>query len=498
MRRVRSVWGILAALALVSVTTRARAGGNEYNGAGTRAAGRGGAFAARADDPMALQLNPALMSDLTGVQLLLNLNLGFSQSCQARPGSYGDPGRTQGEPTRFAPGWETNPFPEVCNETPFSPGASLAATFQLAEGLTLGVGVLTPYASGMKQFGAEDGTVAGGTLPAPNRYNLVSQNLFQIFPSVGVGYRVAPWLALGATFQWGITNIRYTNYGSSSSGGEDPALDIRTALAVNDYFTPAVIASAAVRPMRGLDVMVGFRYLDDVKAGGTLTLRAHDFDDPAERNATTVVDGVRLLAQQSSAITFGVRYGHARSGAAGEGVSEAVHDRMSTELFDIELDAVYELHNRVKEYVVSIPRDATADVPASGVSSAPLPDQIRLPHNWQNQLSLRLGGDWNVLPGRLALRLGGAYETSGVDPRYVQLDFINGERISVHGGATVRFGQLDLSLAYLHIFQTDIVSTATDTVGLPQSALSDAGAIVNQGTFTGSFDVLSLGASYRF
>jgi long-subunit fatty acid transport protein len=498
MRRVRSVLGILAALSLVSVTTRARAGGNEYNGAGTRAAGRGGAFAARADDPMALQLNPALLSDLTGVQLMLNANVGLYESCQRRPGSYGDPGRTQGEPTRFAPGWETNPFPEVCNETPFSPGASLAATFELASGLTLGVGLLTPYAAGTKRFGAEDGTVAGGTLPAPNRYNLVSQNLFQIFPSVGVGYRVAPWLALGATFQWGITNIRYANYGSSSSGGEDPALDIRTALAVNDYFTPAVIASAALRPMRGLDVMVGFRYLDNVKAGGTLTLRAHDFDDPAERNATTVVDGVRLLAQQSSAITFGVRYGHARSRAAGEAASEAVHDRMSTELFDIELDAVYELHNRVKDYVVTIPRDATADVPASGVSSAPLPDQIRLPHNWQNQLSLRLGGDWNVLPGKLALRLGGAYETSGVDPRYVQLDFINGERISVHGGATLRLGQLDLSLAYLHILQADIVSTATDTVGLPQSALSDAGAIVNQGTYTAGFNVFSLGATYRF
>ncbi len=498
MRRVRWFVGMFAALSLVSVASGARAGGLEYNGAGTRAAGRGGAFSARADDPMALQLNPALLSDLTGVQLMLNANVGLFNACQSRPGSYGDPGRTQGEPTRFAPGWEGNAFPEVCNETPFSPGASLVATFPVAEGLTIGVGVLTPYAAGATRFGTADGTVAGGTLPSPARYNLVQQNLLQIFPSVGVGYRVTPWLAFGATLQWGLTSISYTNYGTSSSAGEDPALDIRTDLAVTDSFTPAAIASVAVRPMDGLDLMLGFRYVDDVRARGTLTIGAHDFDEAANRNASTVVDGVRLVAQQTAALTFGARYGHPRGTAPAQAAGGAVADRMTTELFDVELNAVYEFNNRVTDYVVSLPPAAVADVPASGLTTAPLPNTIRLAHNWLNQLSLRLGGDYNVLPGKLALRVGAAYETSGVDPRFVQLDFLPGERISVHGGATLRLGQLDLSLAYLHIFQADITSTATATEGLAQVGLEGEGAIINQGTFSARFDVVSLGATYRF
>ena len=505
MRRARIVIGMFAVLSIAFATSNARAGGLEYNGAGTRAAGRGGAFAARADDPMALQLNPALLADLGGTQLMLNANLALYNACVRRPGTYQN---TSAETTIFPTGWDGASFPEVCNDLPIAPGASLVATFHLADGLTLGAGVLTPYAAGAIRFGALDGTVANGTLPSPARYNLIQQNLLQVFPSVGVGYRVTPWLAVGATLQWGLTHISYTN-NAAAIPGESPGQDLRADITVADYFTPAIIGSVALRPLPSLDFMLGFRWVDDVKARGTVDITAFVFDDPTARTASTSLENVRLVAPQTGAISFGARYGHQRHSSApitdsAQGTLRGeTYDRMNTEVFDVEFDAVYELNNRVSEFVVTLPPPAEADIP--GVSpTTGLPNPIHLAHHWNNQLSLRLGGDYNVLPGTLAVRAGVSYETSGVDTRYVQLDFIPGERIGVGGGATLRLGKLDLSLAYQHIFQADITSTATapsglaaDADGLRQIALGD-GQVINQGTYTAKFDVFSLGATYRF
>jgi len=253
--------------------------------------------------------------------------------------------------------------------------------------------------------------------------------------------------------------------------------------------------------------MLGFRYVDDVRGRGTVTINALDFDDPAADNLTTTLDNVRLVAPQNSAITFGARYGHRRHGTGTllndttqQSLRGATFDRMNTELFDVEVDVVYELNDRVTDFVVTLPPGSAANVPGIGV--APLPNVIRLGHNWKNQLSVRLGGDINVIPGTLALRLGGSYETSGVNTDYAQLDFVPGERISVSAGATLRLGKIDISLAYLHIFQGDITSTAragigAEGVGLRQIA-STEGDVINQGTFSAQFDVFSLGANYHF
>jgi long-chain fatty acid transport protein len=522
--------GMFVSLCIAFAASSAQAGGLEYNGAGTRAAGRGGAFSARADDPMALQLNPALLADLGGTQVMLNLNVALYNSCVQRPGTYvGDDRSTYAFPDNS---WIDQPYPEVCNDSPISPGASLVATFQLTDRLTLGVGVLTPYAAGAARFGGADGTVANGTMPSPVRYNMVSQNLLQIFPSVGVGYRLTPWLALGATLQWGITHISYLNYGAAVPG-EEPAEDLRAEINVQDNFTPAFIGSVALRPTPSLDFMLGFRWVDNVGARGTVQIDSRAFDDPAAPNTVRLLENVRLLAPQTGAISFGARYGHRRAAAQApaevptaddptpspsepsapsadnntglvapapssdpqEPPAAEAGDRIDTEVFDVEFDVVYELNNRVNDFVVTLPPNPTIDLPGVGVS--PLPTPIRLGHKWKNQWSLRLGGDYNVIPGTLALRAGASFETSGVNTDYVQLDFIPGQRVSVGGGATLRLGKIDVSLAYLHIFQDEIKSTATSTTGLRQIALG-VGNVINQGTYTASFDVFSLGATYRF
>ena len=67
MRSVVVCIALLLALCVVPET--ALAGGFEVPAAGAHSLGRGGAWSARADDPMALLYNPANLTELRGVQL---------------------------------------------------------------------------------------------------------------------------------------------------------------------------------------------------------------------------------------------------------------------------------------------------------------------------------------------------------------------------------------------------------------------------------------------
>ena len=86
----RAAPALALALASIVAPNLAHAGGFEYSAAGTRALGRGGAFMARADDPLALRYNPAGLAFLPGYQLELGSHLAFYDSCILRSGGYDD------------------------------------------------------------------------------------------------------------------------------------------------------------------------------------------------------------------------------------------------------------------------------------------------------------------------------------------------------------------------------------------------------------------------
>ena len=79
-----------------------------------------------------------------------------------------------------------------------------------------------------------------------------------------------------------------------------------------------------------------------------------------------------------------------------------------------------------------------------------------VPTKWKGktQLSLRAGGDYNLMPGLLALRAGVSYESDGADVEYLDITNYMLGRIGVHTGLTLRVaGKTDLSLAFAHFFQ---------------------------------------------
>jgi long-subunit fatty acid transport protein len=564
VRVFRSVSGLCVTACLLAlwsvVPDVASAGGFELSGAGTRPLGRGGAFAARADDGLALLYNPAMLADLTESQVTLNAGLAIWDACVSRPGTYqdaiGGPGAAPTGDTIFnRPGpnpdsWLANPFPTVCNSGPPQVLPQIIGSVRISPEFTLAFGILAPNGVGASQWGGSDGTVTGadgGSVPSPTRYALTDASLLLFHPSVGFGWRPLDWLRVGATFQWGVGIIGFTNYTNIGAQFEDPHDDVRTHLSVVDPFVPAAILSVHIVPHDNFDIMVGARFSDAIggaaDASGDLTLTSgvYGTSDPAGMAPLTptqsTVPGARLQSGQPFSFTAAFRYGHrlrprayTRPGDAG--LRPGPDDPMADELFDLELDIVYELNSQVGDFVVSTPpgSEITIQNTGGGLSSVPVPSPLPIPHGWRDNVVLRLGGDVNVIPGVLAFRAGLSYDQP-IDQTYVRYvinDFIQGWRVGLHVGGTVRIdNHLDISLAYAHYFAETIVVddpsfrviSATGVQGIcppghpgattppgeyQRSVVSTGcypegfGNAVNGGTYTQQFNLVSLSATYHF
>lgn len=534
---------LLTILATLGVPGLAHAGGFEFAAPGTRALGRGGAFAARADDPMALGYNPAALAFLPGYQLMLGSHLSFYDACVERTGTYNQSNVTDtwsaesrfGAPDANDPNnWVNQQMPRVCRGGYPGPSPQLVFTARILPELGIGVGLLAPSGVGNGTWGNADGTIEanGMVLPTPTRYALIHQDLLLFHPTIGIGISPVEWLSLGVAFQWGMAIVTYTNFTSAGTGAEDPAQDVRTELHAEDFFVPAVIVSAHFVPLDGLDVVLMGRVSDGIDAGGSLTLTTGWFatdEFGSYRPETTVLEGTRLQAGQPWQLGLAIRYADRRErryrdpDEAGR-VTGRIEDHMQNETWDIELDVVYQHNGQVRDFVVTPPEGAAVSVcegGGGGCLQAPLPGTLPIPHGWQDQVSVRVGGDWNVLPGQLALRAGAHWESSGFSALYQTQDFIPGMRIGLHAGMTLRIDRLDISIAYAHVFQLD--ETVTDGQYRMISALGAEGqcagspdydpnnpvpsrgcypqgfgSVVNSGTYTGEFNVVSLQARYHF
>lgn len=536
MRTALAFVGALAALGgLATAPSTARAGGFEYSAAGTRALGRGGAFAARADDPMALFYNPANLADLSGMQLYLNAHLALFDACYRRSQdenygtNFSGPARNStfgsiGDP--LPSGYDAARFREVCNSGPPGFVPELVWTWRIMNELGVGVGLVAPAAVGATRWGRpSDGTVrypdhASGRLPSPARYGLVEADLLLAWPTVGVGYRPHKRFRIGAAAGFGIGVLNFTSYVRPIGESENFDSDVRADLHVTDFFIPRVTVSAHAVPTDALDVMVGFTWTDDIDAEGRVDLESFVYgdettvgancrrgaaDDPCARR----VDG-RLDAPQPWQLTFGVRYAQRTrerpdDASVIERLSGRTEDQMANERWDIELNVVYERNSLVDDFVMTLegmPVLATDIGP-----DTPLPETTVLPHRWKDQVSVRLGGDYNLIPGLAAVRAGFHFETPGVEKGYELHDFMPFMRFGGHVGLSLRVGRLDVALAYAYIRNETRTLDRSDArfhqvvaQGNPDPTMraETDGAVVNAGRYSSSFNVVSLGVAYRF
>jgi hypothetical protein len=163
--------------------------------------------------------------------------------------------------------------------------------------------------------------------------------------------------------------------------------------------------------------------------------------------------------------------------AAKEADGDTVEDHMQNELWDIEVDFIYYLtsvYDRA-EYRTRDARLKLRTIDASGVLGEidaspgdclerdPMTNNcvgdrlVKTELGGQDQWTVRVGGEYNVLPGLVALRAGLSYESRGQDPEMLNvLGYMLG-RTGLHTGFTLRIaGKTDISLGYAHFIQEDV------------------------------------------
>jgi long-subunit fatty acid transport protein len=489
--------GLLAAPATVL------AGGFEYQATGAPALGRGGAYSASVDDPLALLYNPANLSAAPGIQVAAGLNLAMYNSCFARAGTYPS-GPHAGES-----------FPEVCNGASPFPAPYIAASFQLTDKLGLGIGILPPAGIANVRYGRTDGTMMGPdgeSWATPSRYLLMERDSPLFFPTIGLSYEIAPWLRIGGAFGSGIA---LTNFSTmvSGLGADDPSQDIRSEASGADYFVPRVSASVHAVPHDNVDVMLGFMWTQDIRARVDLEL-SYDGDnallEQALEDGRETIEGAQLRTPQPWQLSFGIRYADrirprdtpAKGGRLLDG---RVNDRMTNERWDVELNVVYERNRNVDAVSVIMPRDADGNPPTIGPDFLPVDvDDVILPHRWRDQLTVRLGGDYNIVPGVFAMRAGVSFESNGVTTGYEQLSFRPARRLGLHAGLTYRIKhRVDVVLAYAHLFDqtvtlNDIEGDPNEAQLYPNTGMGDPTFRTNVGTFRSGYNVVSLGLNAYF
>ena len=494
-----------ALLGVTAIATEASASsGLETPDSGVYQGGRGGAWIARADDPLAAYFNPAgLVRQATGVTL--GAQLLFLERCYARTGQDADQkSETYGQynfPVSPAPGYPgpgsgTNgkaigPDAAVCQEGHISPVPTLAANFRVLDQLAIGLAVVPPHGVGKGIWPEEVGYTnkfgVQSTQPSPQRYMIVGSDSIILFPTLSVSYAINDQLSVGAGFVWGIAHAQFEKYAETLSAPpavgnvcgpnmnqpcvafDDFTRDARAKLSATDVFVPGFVIGALYSPIKNLDVAGWFRWSDAVDTDASVNVTANYWDATGKKNADpcsgqpagcNITPGekegdpgynaghIKLAIPMEAKL--GVRFHYPRqdpgpkpSWATG---TKKVRDPMSEDLFDVEADFTYANNAAVKNIEVRF----KPGIAIAGTGGGTLPENADIAHNWKDVFGARIGGEAVVLPSRLAARAGFFYESKGQDDKYLNIDFHMGEKIGLSGGASVRLGPVDIVVSYQH------------------------------------------------
>jgi hypothetical protein len=443
--------------------------------------------------------------------------------------SEGSSGGIRGEEPVALTGYAYEPYPDVCYRRGPKGTPAIGYTARLGDRLGVGVGFMPPEDVVLTQWGNPDGTVdtPDGKRPNPARYMDTFRYLTYFDLLFAAGYRVLPWLRLGVGARWGMWITDTTIWDNASPHGLDPSTDIRGDFYGRDLFIPGFTVSAHAVPVDSLDIAVGFSWQDRVRIregkldmtvapfgpGGPFVYRPPDGGPETlgvsapytNHNVPVSYEGPPpAVPQLSFGIRFADRIRPRPGGNDGFRLSTGpVRDSMVDERWDIEFNAVYYLNSVADRQrfafaagqsingVEVLPsgdsglvlpflpaacpdRDGDGEPDVAGDGGCESGSAIVHEYGGVDQLSLRLGGDYNVLPGVLALRTGVSYENRGQQPGYARPTLgYPFRRLGLHFGFTWRIdGRTDATIGFAHFFQETVRLTinegADGRYGLPE------------------------------
>ncbi len=555
--RAVSVSALTLAGLLVPVAAQAT-NVTEFPDNGSEQMARGGAWVARASDPLATIFNPAGLAGQPS-RVTVQGGLIFEHTCMTRVKATGD---TTNDPLVGADG----SYPRVCNDIKPTINPQIGATFRVSDRLGIGLLVIGPSSGGEKTFPDFVNDGGGNPQATPQRYLLVAQSGIILFPTVGIGYEVLDNLRLGASFSWGFARLKLTSATVSlNTDGITPEKnDTRATIQVHDYFVPGFTVGGLYSATPEIDIGAWYKWSDSIKARGDAGTAANYYskinalgDSKGVRYGDTIYPdcGTGLATTQACAggenatvkfvlpmeAKLGFRYHKRRGGLPTLGpestpeevvaASRAKHlrDPMATDVFDVEADVTWANNSAADTIQIRFPGDATGkgSLPVAGVAGGEIPPNADQKRGFKDVIGVRVGGDYNVLPDQLALRGGAFFESSAADAALQNVDFAPTSRFGLAAGGTYRIhlGQgerssaVELMLGFSHVFFAEQSRTDPNASGAPALAgtscngsepvvgtqtCSDGSARyrtkwpVNLGTITNSVNVINVGAAYRF
>ncbi len=516
MRTVRFL-----ALASCLFAPLAFAAGFAYPDNGVEAMGRAGAFTAKADDGTAIYYNPAGLAEQDGLRITVDANFVNNAITFQRT-----------DPVTGAP-----IGPAVSNAAPMFVAPFVAVSYQIVKHLTVAIGVYGPPADGQLNFPGESipkydasnpNGCAGncsvfpgsngypapeGPGSAPQKYGLISDNIFVAYPSLSLAWSPIPQLSLGATGQmvYATTTLQQAAFdGALFEGGQhdvhnesaawDTLANVTVPNNIGERF--AGIFGVAVRPFAGLRFGASYRPWIPIDETGSLQLQ------------------YSTLAQSLGAQIKGQNTTQAADNTSGTGPAD-FYLQMPGELktgvgwafgggSDIELDFNYTQWSQVKQLAL-VPNFSVA---AAG-STTPIPSAA-IPEHFNDTWALRLGGDYEIpipLPFRLTVRAGLSYETSVYDGQggsncdaatgtgcsYPSLTYANFDMYSFAAGVSAGWKWIELALGYTHVYEpTQTVKNGGGTMLMNNAPPGTAPVGIDNGIYTTSYDVLAVGVKLRF
>lgn len=455
-----SAFALLVAAALAPAA--AQAGGFEIPDRGAKALGRGGANVVGVDDPTAIHYNPAALAKLRGTTLLYNHSLIWHDTRFTRAplsSAWGDDAGTT--------------FPTVRDAKKMFPlglFAALSTDFGL-ENWTFGAGVYGPHSVGQHRYPAY----------GPQSFMLTDMNVLMAYYSLAAAWKWKDVFGVGVTAQY--VDLIKLDYGlvidSTFTQGLDPiASDASTQLSstlhLEDRTSGTAIVGLWYRPHRRIELGLASRVVPVfLEPKSTMAV-----DKP-----TLVTDDIRVTMPLTLPATVrgGVRY---------------IHHAKDRQWFDLELAAEWEGWSAIDKY----------DVQVSGRISGQEIQNLRLGKNWRDTVSVRLGGDVNVIPGHLTVRAGGYFESAATPNAFSHLDFPSFMRGGLGAGLTAGGRGIYGTLGFLHVFQE--AREVTELEGkvfqqrpvrpCPENCGGASGVPANAGRFTSRFEILNLGIEIRF
>jgi long-chain fatty acid transport protein len=490
---------LTALTAATSVAATAYADGGYYGGAlGARAAGRSGAFVARADDPTAVAYNPAGLAQIGRTVIMVGNRVSYNGYSYTRA-----PTEDWGHPIDA----NTAPlvtFDKVSNSRTWQqlePLLAVATNLNMPDwGFALAA-FASPGASGV-DFPTP--TLMSAPNEAGQRYMMLSREAIFLNYAASAAWKYHDLFGVGVTAEWiAVPRLNYSLMidGTPFAGGANPVysnLDMVASTTGSDPFTFNAILGAWFRPIPSLQFgLAGQVIPTSVNTNSKLQVTPLDttMGTVDLRRDGVPANDVNVVLPLPMSVRAGARY----RGLAG-----------TREIFDIELDAEYETWSRVNQFTVE-----THDLHALLLGSDTPLGTIKVAKSWRDTLAVKLGGDVAVIPELLAVRAGAFYETAVADAAYSNVDFPGGPMLGGSLGASLTLGHWEIALAYQVRHMTTVsVSEANarvyqqvpasacmppymDTTACNEHYLGQPAPAVNAGTYDATSHYLALALLFR-